>query len=101
MSGGPSQQKQTTTTNQTEKFQKAGTESGTTAATTAGTATVDVPDWLKSLIGQTVDVSGTALGDFASGVGGYQIPPEALSALQSTAQGDYLYGGPQQQAFID
>jgi hypothetical protein len=48
-----------------------------------------------------VGTAGNALGDYQQGIAGYQLPPDAVNALTSTARGDYLYGGPQQQAFID
>jgi hypothetical protein len=77
------------------------TTSGSQQGTQFGAQDVAVPDWLKQFVGGATGTAGTALstaGDLASG---YQIPPEALKALQDTAGGNYLYGGPQQQAFID
>lgn len=111
MSGGPDTSVKTTDQTQQGRSLSVGdsTSSGSTAGggTTSqvggqyGSTAVDVPDWLKSFVGQSTGVAGTALGTASGLAGGYQLPPEAMQALTATAGGDYLYGGPQQQAFID
>lgn len=111
--GGDTPKTQTETTKTGETGTTTGTQTGTTTGATtgftsgltsgqtAGTSTVNLPDWLKPFVTGAVGTAGNALGDFQQGIAGYQLPPEAMDALTSTARGDYLYGGPQQQAFID
>jgi hypothetical protein len=107
----PKQEVTTTNTNQNNRSNTTGdtTSSGSAYGSTtgqqfgatSGQMNVQIPDWLKQFVGQSTGVAGSSLGTAANLASGYQLPPEALQALQQTAGGQYLYGGPQQQAFID
>jgi hypothetical protein len=109
--GGPSQDVATTKEKTSGIVDSSGNtiSSGTTSGTgttsqygtTAGGQTVNVPEWLKQFVGASTGVAGTSLGTAADLASGWQISPESLKTLQDTAGGQYLYGGPQQQAFID
>jgi opacity protein-like surface antigen len=105
MGGTPSSQ--TTTqrakekTTGTQDLTTTGTSTGTTSGTTAGTAAATVPEWLMPFITQATGAAGAGLGGFAQGVADFQVPQLTQDVLEASARGDYLYGGPQQQAFID
>jgi hypothetical protein len=95
MSGGPKEQKTTTSgkTNTTTSGTTATT--GTTDVTGATTSSQDValPEYLQSLIQGVPGFATTALTDLSGKIGDYEIPPEALQQLQDTLGGDFLYGG--------
>ena len=97
--GGSSPTSQTTTTDTSGKT-KSATNASQTGATT-GQADVSIPDWLQSFAYGLPGAATSALTGLQGDISNYQIPPESLAGLQSTAAGDYLYGGPAQQAFID
>lgn len=108
MGGSTPKQHVTTTTQDTktdantnEERLTTGASTGQTAAATAGASEVSLPEYLQSLIQGVPGVSAQALQDLQTGTQGFQLPSEAMETLRATAGGDYLYGGPQQQAFVD
>lgn len=101
-----------------------GRTTGTTTGTTRGTSAVNIPAFLRPFLTQQAGVARGALGDLRgllnrpelvagftpqqqqafdlAGQFGQSAPfTTALDALQSTAGGDFLFGGPGQQAFVD
>jgi hypothetical protein len=101
--GGSSPKTQTTTTTdeQQNQSQTSGKTSGTTAGTEFGQTTADIPDFLQPYIQGAFGTAGNALGDLSQGVQGWNVPQQSINALTNTAAGNYLYGGPGQQEFID
>jgi hypothetical protein len=99
--GGSTPKDKVTTQATSGSQETSGTQTGTQFGATAGTQStaVDIPDYLRDLIAGVPGVSATALQNLEAGTQGFQVPPEALEALRSTAAGDFLYGGPQMEAF--
>lgn len=98
--GGQPKNQTTTGTNKSTTY-SSGTSSGTGSTTSNLQSDVTLPDYLQPLVTGLPGMTADQLAGMSGDVSGFQIDPAAYQAAHSTAAGDYLYGGPAQQAFVD
>lgn len=77
------------------------TTSGTSSQKTNTTQTTTIPEFLKPFLHGAADVSGGALTDLQGLTERFAVPGLTTDALEGTARGDFLLGGPGFDAAVD